>query len=408
MVSLDVAQLIEGTWSILDLRSRAHSSKGAMVGINPTTNKIVLYNWGRTDNAGQELNTRPWEEVLNLVGNNYDNWLSPAGNILLEPCTDSSKWPGQRSVYSPTVRHDVTTLLDAGVIELKSKVYLGNWARKDGRYIGTASDVVKGQETSQRASVTLYHGTDTLRLDSIQKEGIKPVSREQRAWKGEHASHRDTAVYLTPNEDQAQYYAAKAVRVDKYAIGLLKNRPVWGQWYNVEYTPWQLLLQKWAKGRHKPEPITLKVVIPSTGFGNLRADDDYLARHPEKHHTDWEASLHDFGQVAYVGVIPANWVAPVDLGAAAQVECLLREGKCPHLVWEKVVSHSSPYYMWKAADGVWYVRFDNDMERWAVLSDYEYWHNNMQKPHAWASTEEEGMELADGFHYAEWSAAYET
>ena len=68
MVSLDVAQLIEGTWSILDLRSRAHSSKGAMVGINPTTNKIVLYNWGRTDNAGQELNTRPWEEVLNLVG----------------------------------------------------------------------------------------------------------------------------------------------------------------------------------------------------------------------------------------------------------------------------------------------------------------------------------------------------
>ena len=320
-----VSCLVEGVWSILDLRRRDQLSRGAMVGINTATNKIVLYNWGTKSDDGQELNTRPWKEVLDLAGSNYGNWLSPTGNILLEPSTDSTKWSGQRSGFSPSVRHDVTALLDAGVITLEARVYLGNWARKDGRFVGTASDVVNTPDTATRQSVVLYHGTDTLRLPEIQRVGIKPVDENQRAWKRErHVSpHRHTAIYLTASEHQAQYYATKAVNVDKHAVGMYKNSPSWAQYYSGQFTEWQLMLQKWARERRKIEPVTLKVTIPSAAFGNLRADDDFLARNKEKQPADWESSLHDFGQVAYLGTIPPEWIQPVDLGTDAQVESLV-------------------------------------------------------------------------------------
>ena len=245
--------------------------------INIHNGKIYIYRWGPG-------NTLEWDKVISGVGAHNDMMsLTPGGSLILpNRVGGDSKWEGARNLYTPGTKEWTEILLNAGVINPDTKVYIGNWAGSRGSFIGRAKQIVKLDLTKLPARMVFYHGTDSTRLEQIKTEGLGPMAREKRIWKSDalknHPEWREHAVYLTADRGQANYYAKKAVAVMRRA------------------------------GNKDVKKVILKVTIPRKAYRQLLPDDDYLMRQLIWIGVNWIDSLKNFSQVAYLGKIPPEWI----------------------------------------------------------------------------------------------------
>lgn len=240
--------------------------------------KIYLYRWGNG-------NKSEWKDVVSVTGpHNNMMLLTGKGNLVLpNRIGGDSKWEGARNIYSPGTKEWVKILMDAGIINDNAKIYIGNWASQKGMYIGKAKYVITKDLTKLPAKLSFYHGTSSDRIETIQREGLKPVPLELRPWKSEvlknHPEYREHAVYLTFDIGQADYYARKAVKV-------ARRHSIYGS-----------------------KKAILKVTIPRSHYKRLLPDDDYLMRQLIMIGVTWIDSLKNFSQVAYLGAIPPEWIS---------------------------------------------------------------------------------------------------
>ena len=252
--------------------------------------QTLFYVWG-------ESNIIPWKEVLHRAGEVHEagglqqdvtDISVYAGHVMFDAHPDEYKWGRIRTRYSLDVKRMVSELLRRGLISPTTPIKIGNWASQKGRSIGTARYVAGLLAVPQR--LILYHGTTDMHWEDIQKLGLQSRPLAFRIWKdvggkGGHPAHRDTAIYLTASLDTAAYYGEKAVRVLR------------------------------ARGYSGLSPVVLKITLTKRDFPKLRADDDYLLRQrwhgwvPQE--DDWFDSLQEFGQVAFVGSIPAKQIERV-------------------------------------------------------------------------------------------------
>lgn len=245
--------------------------------VNINNGKIFLYRWGRNGNKIK------WDDVIDQAGDHNNMMLLTNNkNLILPDSLDSTKWGGSRNIYTDTTHIFVKNLLDSGIINSDSKIYIGNWARGDGRFIGKAKEI--GVTPKQIPSkLVLYHGTSSDRLENIKKDGLKPMPKEFRPWKSDvlkhHPEYREHAIYLTIDKFQADYYAKKAVKVARRS----KMSGVY--------------------------PVVLKIIIPKSHYKYLLPDDDYFQLQFMKLGMSWMDSLKDFSQVAYLGSIPPEWIS---------------------------------------------------------------------------------------------------
>lgn len=246
--------------------------------INIHNDKIFLYRWGTNGN------TKDWKDIIASVGPRNDMMsLTPGGHLILpDRVGGNTKWEGQRNIYTPGTKEWVEILVNAGVINDNTKVYIGNWAGSRGSFIGTAKKIIKMDLTKLPSKLTFYHGTSSDRLEKIKADGLKPTPIEMRAWKSDvlkhHPEWRERAVYLTYDLGQAAYYAKKAVNVSRRAY----NRNV--------------------------KKVILKITIPKSHYRQLLPDDDYLMTQLMLIGVTWIDSLKNFSQVAYLGSIPPEWI----------------------------------------------------------------------------------------------------
>lgn len=243
--------------------------------VNIHNGKTFLYRWGRG-------NTLEWPDVISQVGDHEGMMLlTKNNNLILPDFLGSRKWSGIRNIYTDTTYTFVRDLLDSGVLTPDSKIYIGNWARGDGHFIGRAGEIGSGPKQIP-SRLVLYHGTSSDRLEDIQDYGLRPMPKELRPWKSDvlkhHPEYREHAIYLTINKFQANYYAKKAVDVGRRAR---------------------------MSGIY---PIVLKVIIPKSHYKRLLPDDDYLQQQLMQLGVTWMDSLKNFSQVAYLGTIPPEWI----------------------------------------------------------------------------------------------------
>ncbi len=340
-----------------------------------TDGSTVIFRYG-------DGNTIPWAEVMNRANTGLDSTLQKDmldivvhGNGIVIDSSRSNNptaWAGNINKHSEDTGRVAQALLDRGLITPTTRISLGRWVRPEqAEYVGTAGSLLKNKS---RSKLVLYHGTSNYRAAFILRDGLRPIPLEGRVWnKGgadkQRPAHREDSVYLSAVRRQAEYYAEKAVKVDRTRYGpaahrthaaftnnvrqrldridgLLQN-PSWLRnetarmyHYRLHYseqdaavTPEQIehtremLTQERAKQQaeldqrnagmmradvSKFEPVLLQITIPKSEFGRLMGDDDWLAKHrhagTQADPTDWIKSLGEFGQIAYRGTIPPNWI----------------------------------------------------------------------------------------------------
>jgi hypothetical protein len=246
--------------------------------INVTDGKIYLYRWGNG-------NKMPWSELLKIKTGSHNDMMSltPGGNLILPSRVGGdTNWEGARNLYTKGTKEWPEILLAAGIITPDTKVFIGNWAGSRGTFVGKAGKLVKMDLVNLPSKLVFYHGTDSTRLEKIQQEGLGPQPREGRVWKSDvlkhHPEWRESAVYLTINKGQANYYAKKAVNVMR------------------------------RNGYRNTKKVILKVTVPRKAYRRLLPDDDYLIRQLMQLGVTWIDSLKEFSQVAYLGTIPPEWI----------------------------------------------------------------------------------------------------
>lgn len=258
-----------------ELMSGKPTQVAAMVTIKGDT--IYLFHWGH------EGNVEDWKDVCSKTGSCREMMvLTKRRNLLLPDSFDDTKWSGKRNVWSDDVPNMVRIMKDANLIDDRSKIYIGNWARRSGEYIGIAKNIIGRNPDKLPNKMIFYHGTSSDRLELIRQYGLKPVSLELRPWKSDklknHPEYREHAVYMTVDKNQAHYYALKAMKVAR---------------------------------RHKisgVKPILLKITVPKSNYKYLLPDDDYLQKQLLQLGVTWLDSVKNFGQVAYLGNIPPDWI----------------------------------------------------------------------------------------------------
>lgn len=303
------------------------------------------------------LNSEDWATVLDKVGLEIDPIQGDAfaisalksGYLIDRDRNPGRSWSGNRNRYSDDIKPIVQRLVDLGFAGPATPFWIGSWAREDGENIGTARSILERPDVPK--TLTLYHGTSTSRLPEIMRDGLKALDVADRVWnKGSteksRPAHRAHSVYLTASRPQAEYYAKKAVDVDRkrrgpaavtaakrgiYAadqsiavidrrlkVALDHERPA----LEAQKAEWEAVKAKSRKiadidATGKVEPVILKVTIRSKDLGKLWADDDHLAISPDTDPRDWQKSLSQFGQVAFADTIPPERLQIVAQGAAA-------------------------------------------------------------------------------------------
>ena len=327
-------------------------------------------------------------EIFPLIEANMDKTIHrnvltlavvPQG-LILDSSRDDTNWSGATTKFSPEPYLVSKALVGIGMPP-QTRLYSGNWARQDGQLLGQIGKLAEASpEKVQDRPLVLFHGTSNYRAAIILRDGLKPLPLENRVWnKGgttkKRPAHRDDSVYLSADRAQAEYYAGKAVKVDRVRFGraaqyslnqyktnvhrqldsidrvlsdpraLLRSyvdAMYWGDTYQekdrkmAEVQPDQIaayrqdMLNRRAKiqaeydqrTKHpsvdvdKMAPVLLQITIPKRYLKNMMADDDWLSKRRNANNpgqqSDWRSSIGEFGQVAFRGSIPPSWIKVLD------------------------------------------------------------------------------------------------
>lgn len=304
-----------------------------------------------------QLNTEEWATILDKAGQEMDpiqgdilDIAALKSGYLIDRSRSIRSWSGNRNRYSTDIKPIVQRLVDLGFAGPATPFWIGNWASEDGEAIGTARAILERPDAPK--TLTLYHGTSSSRLPDIMRDGLRPLNVEDRVWnKGStekaRPAHRDHSVYLTASRPQAEYYAKKAVDVDRkrrgpaavtaakrgihvadQSLAVIDRRLKVAHEHEkaaleAQRAEWDAVKVKSQKladidATGKIEPVLLKVTIRSKDLGKLWADDDHLAISPDTDPRDWQKSLSEFGQVAFADVIPPDRIKIIAQGAAAE------------------------------------------------------------------------------------------
>ena len=327
--------------------------------------KVIVYFYA--DN-----NIIAWKELVGILRNSVDKTLQDDelfgiivkddGYIISSRRGDLESigsWTGNKTKYSIDLKQTVRALFDRKIAKGNTPIFLGN--DRQNKLIGSVREILKISDTPNK--ITVYHGTSSYRWHYIQKNGLKALPLDDRVWnKGGlekiRPEHREYSVYLTASIAQAEYYANKAVNVDRKRYGPKKRRDardlinrlqsvIQSAEFNLKqvlknpdelikdpynyYGPEKKRLspdiyKKWIDDskekieKLKPlidyygdmEPIILEITLQKSDYKFLLADDDYLRKHysdmaeQNAHVKDWRHSLSDFGQIAFNGTIPPS------------------------------------------------------------------------------------------------------
>ena len=335
----------------------------------PRTNVVLTTDGGLIVFYYGDRNTIPYGELLNVTRSRMDKTLQTddfdiivkgTGYLIDRARGDPGSWEGDRNRYSTDVVEVVRALYERGAATLSMPIWLGSWSAGQGEHIGTVRAILAVAEMPRQ--ITLFHGTDTLRLRQIEKTGLRPMAFDDRVWNNSsldkvRPEHRENAIYLTASRPQAEYYAQRAVNTDRKRFGPSKSSEIRRMGHDASLrvhqmtaalagfermTPEQIAAtdehaRKYdyraetidSKRRYYPqaierlqaivdkaeqflardfygkfEQVILQVTLYKSEFANLLADDDYLRQHVDATPQDWRQSLSIFGQVAYRGIIP--------------------------------------------------------------------------------------------------------
>ncbi len=286
-----------------------------------------------------DANIIPWQELMDQLRNNMTDFqpgihgivVYRNGYIINSTRGDGPVWTGKVNKYSDDVKEIAQSLLAIGLATEQTPIWTGNWARgKPDAYLSNVGKLLSAPELPKR--IIFLHGTSSYRWNLIQKNGLNPVDINARIWKKGWVktapAHRDESVYLTVDMKQAEYYAEKAVNVDKF--GYLKyQRKIFQTWWDAnnklqwssspenkhqhitdeqknklqEIIDATTPIAQWYKSDEKLRGVIVKISIPASQYGLLRADDDHINAKSDVDPMDWEGSLREYSQVAYAGSI---------------------------------------------------------------------------------------------------------
>jgi hypothetical protein len=332
-----------------------------------------------------DQNTIPYKDLLDQLGQSIDPIQGSDGfsdifsisvkgaGYLIERSRETGQWSGDRNRYSADLIAIVQALSDRGVATPSMPIWIGNWAAGQGEHIGTVGTILSNK--AMQRQITLFHGTDNYRLEQIMKTGLRPMVFDERVWNNtsrdkERPAHREEAIYLTASRPQAEYYAKKAMNIDRKRFSPTKQREAQRLHDQAERSMNQMTAalasydrmtdeQIAAADAHarkydyradtitskrayypqaiaraqaildqtqqlagqtfygKFEPVILQVTLYKSEFAKLMADDDYLGQKPDAKPEDWQASLSSFGQLAFKGTIPPDRIKIVAQGKDA-------------------------------------------------------------------------------------------
>ena len=345
----------------------------------PRTHLVLTKNGGVIVYYYADHNTISYRELLDVLHREVDPMQGDIFGIvvkgngyLLERSRTTGSWGGDRNRYSTDLIKLVQALKDRGVAGPSTPIWIGNWASGTGEHVGTVGRILGKTDTRQ---ITVYHGTDNFRLGLIMQSGLKALPLDDRVWNKSgldkvRPAHREESVYLTASRPQAEYYATKAVNIDRKRLGPSKRREIEQKVMQAKRSINQMQAQlagydkmtdaqiashdEWtaryqdramtiamqrrlypefiaraqavidrASGlmnQHfydKIEPVILQVTLYRRDFAKLMADDDYLRQNPEAKPEDWQESLSQFGQIAFSGVIPPERLKVIAQGKDA-------------------------------------------------------------------------------------------
>jgi hypothetical protein len=340
-----------GSNRVIDLRTGKTPNQETHVVLTKDHGAIIFAYPGGSFNHGKE-NRIPWsthddpgqgEGVMQMVRREMDTSVqddtlmirfTPKG-VQIGLWREGPSWNGNRNRYSEDIRTIVARLLDLDIVNARTPVFVGNWARRDedGDLMGSVSAILNTAQTPSR--LILYHGTSNARAKVIMEEGLAPLSASQRVWNKDKNSpdHRADCIYLTASRNQADYYARKATQVDRRRLsyhgwatargneGFARNSIPYAK-TDKERAKWQDKLEKATRAKEiieklrghadKIEPVILQIVLPRREFKHLFADDDYMGKMARAgtpaDPRDWRHSLSDFAQIAYQGTIPPEMI----------------------------------------------------------------------------------------------------
>lgn len=234
---------------------------------------------------------------LDAKGKSGKGILNPMGVVdLRNGLVGLGRWVGDDRSWSKTLGADkqkIAGLLRA-LCSFNAKIngfelYAGHnenrlpMARDTNNYVGKVSELIASKEHnklySPGSTLTMYHGTSSATLEGILRQGLRPHSDTGvKQWDESGSIYGDRAIYLTTEKSRAMEYAENAC--DNNALA---------------------------------EPVILKVEVP-VDDRVMRADDDWLQSKGEKSATsklvsDWQTSLKETGQIAYLGRIPGNRIS---------------------------------------------------------------------------------------------------
>lgn len=239
----------------------------------------IIYNWA----DGNRIEN--WQELYKHVNDQMDTSVQAdmtqiclyRNGFIIASSLGDGKWSGRRNEHTQDTYPILKALKERGLAENSTPIWFGNWASRTGESAGSLGKLLAAH-AKPLTRLTLYHGTSSYRAEEIMKTGLNPVGKDERIWTRTHKEtpqHRAEAIYLTAAMSQAEYYAGKAVNVDKRR----KNLDSQGQCV----------------------PVILTCTLGTKDMTKLVADDDHLMMNDGATLEDWRDSLGRMGQVAYKG-----------------------------------------------------------------------------------------------------------
>lgn len=239
----------------------------------------IIYNWasGNTIENWQELYKHVNDQMDTSVQKDMTQICLYRNGYIINSRLGDGRWTGHRTKHTPDIVAILKAIKDRGLGENSTPIWFGNWASRSGDSAGSLGKLL-AFHAKPLTRLTLYHGTSSYRAEEIMKNGLNPVSRNERIWTRTHKgtpAHRDGSIYLTASLEQAEYYAQKAISVDKRRHNYDSNG---------EYIP-----------------VVLTCTLGTADMSKLVADDDHMMANDGATLEDWRDSLGRMGQVAYKG-----------------------------------------------------------------------------------------------------------